>query len=640
MPQAVEGQDRHQPAFQGSQPGLFQLFCALCAHRRSDGTAAHTTARGFCGGMGTTAKLEMRDAFCCAAMVWWLGGSEPRGVAAVPVKLAHTSGERWIMAKKPARENIERGVSRDIEKDAIDIFKAQLPRHWEPQELKPDYNLDYHVVITEKESRTVTGRMFYVQLKGTANPQYITKKEVIAYPLELRRLTHFCDEVIAMPALLVVVDVKAKKAYWLYTQEFLRSNRDWRRRTKYALHIPIANDLADFQRLESEVERAIKEMRILSATALDRVRHEAARLEAIDPRFRVLPTITKDSEQYLIVPALTDVPIRFQCKSLEKGQALFGRGEQVSFEAGEYAFKDSPLFELLNDKNIVLQMQRRVETTIVIICLDAEGKEIGRSQEIPGVIEGGFEQWRFTSKKEGLPFTVELNPIAIDKPTGLRINITPAVWLGQQLLLASYFDTSLAFFNTFLKSFRFAVEMYYQDNWCFRFEAGTEGLEKLKPIVEMIGILDKARKIAKHFGLNPLCEDKTLDGAQRIGEISQLYELVFNKQYAYSKKESPWIITLHKDGIEKIYGKPIGLRLFLGISMPFLGEFINMGRLTLIGENVRVDIPENEFKSMSGIVDAPIVPTEEGRIVLRQMTDEEKAEDTAATVAAELNPTV
>jgi Domain of unknown function (DUF4365) len=212
------------------------------------------------------------------------------------------------MADEQPRDFLERSEAHQIDEEAKGLFLTTIPSRWIRNELHSDYGKDYHVEITqaiiyhakgeERRTNKVTGNIFYAQVKGTDRANYLKESPVIAFPLPLRHLTYFMDEV-PQPVFLVVADVQTRRCYWLFVQRYLASKPGWRSQSSFTLHIPLANDLTDISTFETEVGLAINYMRFLRGpTVREAVDAKTQRWERMDPRIRVDPRITKNREEY------------------------------------------------------------------------------------------------------------------------------------------------------------------------------------------------------------------------------------------------------------------------------------------------------------------------------------------------------
>lgn len=138
--------------------------------------------------------------------------------------------------KRPKAHVIE-----DISKN---IFKSLLPQEWIIREIPSDYGVDIEVEIVEDES--VTGKRFWVQIKGTESVHI--RDGYVAFVVDTKLLDYSlrCD----FPLLLGVVDISGKEAYWLPLRDEIEktlepNNPHWREQGSVTVRIPLKNSLSE-----------------------------------------------------------------------------------------------------------------------------------------------------------------------------------------------------------------------------------------------------------------------------------------------------------------------------------------------------------------------------------------------------------
>lgn len=537
--------------------------------------------------------------------------------------------------KRKPRDHLERGVTHDIDEAAQRIFLPLLPIHWVPNDLKKDYGKDYHIEITEKDTRKVTGKVFYTQLKGADGADYRYGNTVLAYPMELRYLTYFYDEV-KLPVFLVVVDIRTKTAYWLFIQQYLNNKTNWRRRKTFTLHIPVNNNLAaDSSRFETEVEDAIRQMRIKSASLKERLDCDIAELQAKDRRFKVVGVQFVENTMKYKLASLQDVPIEFRVNGdtstlPERMKAMIEKGQQVRFAPGEFEIKGSPLFEEFGESFLTVQIASRLDATATLICIDRDGKEIMRFSEIPGVVEGGTKERFFRSRLQDSPFAVELGPLAYGHSGSIRFQVNPGIWDGQPLLSASYFDRTLAFFLELTRHFRAVIECRRQDNLLFKTTVSMDREVGIRPFIQLLEIMNKARRVASHLGIDPTCEISNLNDPETIHQIEVVHDILFTGQHHLMVSDCEITIGMSESFLAK-RSEPNAelehLELYTSqdFTLPFMGHEVLLGCLIYDITNVRISPAFREqAHTTDGSICVPYVCTERSQAVIRQLTSTEK----------------
>jgi Domain of unknown function (DUF4365) len=79
-----------------------------------------------------------------------------------------------------------------------------------------DYGIDLTISTYDQEGNVENGQI-HVQLKATDHPKLVARGQMIACRIERADLRSWLPE--PMPVILVVYDVTADMAYWLYVQE-------------------------------------------------------------------------------------------------------------------------------------------------------------------------------------------------------------------------------------------------------------------------------------------------------------------------------------------------------------------------------------------------------------------------------------
>src|SRR5262245_31564337 len=133
-----------------------------------------------------------------------MGGG--RVVARKKPKGGHRKKTRPQKKTSTQREYLVRGETHDIDAKGQGICANWLPRRWVANPLKRDYAKDYHIEITEQDTRKVTGDVIYIQLKSEEVGDYRFDNSVIACKVEKKHLGYWCDEA-RLPVFLLVVDV-------------------------------------------------------------------------------------------------------------------------------------------------------------------------------------------------------------------------------------------------------------------------------------------------------------------------------------------------------------------------------------------------------------------------------------------------
>src|SRR5437879_3674012 len=142
------------------------------------------------------------------------------------------------MAKRLKSVNTE-------EKAVLFVERLFNDENWQVNRLHRDFGMDLHVKLFEKApSFRDTPWEFYVQVKGTEKLEQTSAAAKFVIDVDHLRLW----SEVALPVLLIVVDVTTEAGYWLpvqrYTADLDEANADWRLKTdSLTISIPRTNEV-------------------------------------------------------------------------------------------------------------------------------------------------------------------------------------------------------------------------------------------------------------------------------------------------------------------------------------------------------------------------------------------------------------
>lgn len=126
---------------------------------------------------------------------------------------------------------------------------------WKYRVQDKDNDIDGEIEVFSKEGET-TAKIVKVQLKSTSSLK--KGEELITFDCPVKFL-NFCD-VCDIPVIIVLYDVEEKKAYWLWTQQYIfkvldKNNENWRNNTSsVTIKIPITNEVLEDSKFYDEIE--------------------------------------------------------------------------------------------------------------------------------------------------------------------------------------------------------------------------------------------------------------------------------------------------------------------------------------------------------------------------------------------------
>jgi Domain of unknown function (DUF4365) len=168
-----------------------------------------------------------------------------------------------------------RSLNQIKEDTSYHVFREKLPESWVIHEYGPDYGIDYVVelfdyVDHERTMAETLGENFFVQLKASSSLDYVTKRiyprgnvekgklreersecfdiEVIKFQLEMSELLTVQSMGIAIPVLLIIVDVTTKRAFFVCLNDYIDKvlvpeDKDYSKKESKTLYIPLKNEI-------------------------------------------------------------------------------------------------------------------------------------------------------------------------------------------------------------------------------------------------------------------------------------------------------------------------------------------------------------------------------------------------------------
>jgi tetratricopeptide (TPR) repeat protein len=148
---------------------------------------------------------------------------------------------------------------------AVDVFKIRLPIDWIKNESKKDYGWDIWLTITRNNKAREN---FFVQLKGSDNPNYIENNIIISQVLNVPTVNWLLE--LPMPIMLCICDTGKidEPVYYVWLQEDLKriekENPNWRKQDSVSFHIPISQIVSNDNKNEIQeyVEKYYNDLKI------------------------------------------------------------------------------------------------------------------------------------------------------------------------------------------------------------------------------------------------------------------------------------------------------------------------------------------------------------------------------------------
>lgn len=155
------------------------------------------------------------------------------------------------------------------------ILREKLPESWVIHEYGPDYGIDFVVelfdyVDDEKTIAETLGENFFVQLKGSSSIEYVIKRvyprgnvekgrlsedrsecfdiAVAKFQLEMSELLTVQSMGVAIPVLLILVDVVTRRAFFICLNDYIDKvlapeDSDYSSKDSKTLYVPLKNEI-------------------------------------------------------------------------------------------------------------------------------------------------------------------------------------------------------------------------------------------------------------------------------------------------------------------------------------------------------------------------------------------------------------
>lgn len=401
--------------------------------------------------------------------------------------------------------------TRRIDSRAQKVFKNLLPDEWLPRERSPDIHVDYAVEIADQDP---TGEIFLVQLKGTEKPRY--KGNTVKLSLKTKHLAYYLKK-LKQPVFVVLVDTKAERAFWIFTQEWLREHHDidLDSENRLDIEIPLDNDLSNTSRLIAAVQAAETFMRELWPSSVHAsVRYTKELYERIDGRFTADVAFANGKTTCsFLAKEPVDISLGFDLSAETKGKMIdvVDRGRPARFTADEIiAMAGSPLFEHFQKtgklSEIVIRPDTRVDAQLSLSVHEISGKEITAFHGIHGVICRGRAEAHYEGAIPKTPLSIRIIfPLLAPHYHQCSVNIRfeSSGWDALPILNLPYFDKLHQLYRALNEGRQLKLSFEIAGEHVFSISSSHDtGKGILGLAVEHLTLVNKVRNIFRKFNKN------------------------------------------------------------------------------------------------------------------------------------------
>ena len=507
------------------------------------------------------------------------------------------------------------GESFKTQHEAINFLKSLLPSEWLWREERPDFFVDFHVEVGEQGEPT--GFEFRAQVKGTKRG----KKFALRKQMKCKQLLYYRDKS-RLPVFLVLVDLVAKRAHWLFAQKYLRecaNNRAIDKQKTFTVKFDPSDSLNDLERFREALRSADRYMRDLYPSSQKAAASaKEAELEKLDPNIRVKASFEDGFEvfRFNTTKQLNYTFRGLNPEGLKSFLSMLDHGDD--FEAfAEVTPPDSPLFKkLMNGDNGHIHFKPERPDGFVQIILPASQETI----QIDGKWRVGRKSIRFEGQLEKSPLRVQLRvedwlegsnaKISFDTPISL------VEWERQPVLQLAWFDQICSLISALANGDELTVKWFLNGTKVGDGRAFADNKNPMNASIgrinDAINLLNMIRQVATYYGANAVlpkwkditCEventvealDALANGQLREEPISGIcYKILASPHLDFpSKNTSPLLGTMKMNGCETFN--------FLGQEITVSNVEKSLANIRLLSASVTPTAKEFIFEGQEGAV--------------------------------------
>jgi len=524
------------------------------------------------------------------------------------------------------QRTMKRPEQHQIDEMAQRRFRDKLPTSWVMNEHFIDYGKDYHLETADQSSQ-LTGVTCYVQLKGQRSVKHDKDGKHIKFSLESKYARYYVEKVQDLPVFLVVVDTSTGEAWWLFLQEYLVGQTNWKRQKTSTIYLPKKNGFEEVSGFEKAIKRAQGWLRARHPASIpDAVSAYKSKLEALDPRFRASVRYHDGATHTWIEPRNEPVTVTLKMKGepdslTQKMEDLIQRGKKVCLEEGEYELEGSSLFTEHGPGPIEIQWASSFQGTATIALLDDAMNEVAYLSEISGVLAGGVSELTFKTIQSSLPVIIE-SPALHSAGGKLQFSFPISVWDESPILHLPFFDKVYEFFRAMDHAKYLRASFHLDGNLLAEGKPSDFEMSQAKVLSQLVSSLKKARELFRKVGMNPTWHLNRFD-EDFVDTVELAYALVFGDGIRRPLPNHSIKMTIPRktlnEGVLALAHGPVLLRLSSELIAVILDQEIPLG---IVSDDFSdVIIRRSDIGASGGDVEVEVVTTESSirsRYVLKE----------------------
>jgi hypothetical protein len=422
---------------------------------------------------------------------------------------------------------MKRPRAHEINDVARGWFNVRLPREWARNEQFSDHGIDFSVELAKTQD--LSGITFLVQLKGKEEAT-LKRDGTFAVPIERKNAKYYVEKV-RQPVFLVLVDLEAETAYWLFIQEYLENlgkTKNWQSKSSVVICVPKANVLANTAQLEAAVMAAHRYM----APKIVRFREKS--LQALDSRFEVQVRQSSTLEEVFVRPL---VPVKFKLfvsndqTIRRKVERFVEEGLPAEFLPGEVRLEGSLLLEELFKKGVIIQPGHSVEGAIILSALSANGDRLSEPLIVPARVTAGTKVASFDAGWSGAPLRIATSTTFYAERSDVGIHFDIKKWHDCDIRLLPHFERIYQFLKHADSVCGLEMQLEVNGNQLVRGVSADGDFSYFKQLSKYLELLRKARFLASRYSLD-YETFRRLTPAE-CDDIEELYDLLTIGEHRY-----------------------------------------------------------------------------------------------------------
>jgi len=497
----------------------------------------------------------------------------------------------------------------ETDQEAQLLLKQKLPKNWLIREQKPDIHIDYFIEIVENE--LPSGVMFCVQLKGSR--QLNIKRDIVKLQFKSKQLSYYLEK-IKNPVYLIVADVNNNECYWLFLQEYIKSNIKplvLKNQKNVTLKIPKVNTLNNIKKFQEQIyldEKYIRELFPSSIPAAIYAQKE--HWKKLDPRIDVDIHHSGTNTSFKFNPK-EKINFSFHVKKKkpdkfeEKIEEALNKGTAVEFDTKDVEVRGSDLLsELMNDKNvegkISIKPSRWVNGSVLLETIDKNNNSSSILYNVNGKIFIGKTDFKFEGELENAPFKLTLlAPFRANKNkmiANVEMVFDYKKWINKSIIFLPYRERLYNLFNDLNNGLELIVHIDFEGNTLYSTKKAFPPEPMIQSVHSFFQLIHQVVKIIEYTKTYLILPEEKHVTEDDWDTVETMYNIITKGQHrknAEMVKFKTWIIP----GLEMIKKIKSGKSLDGAIRLHTHSKFRLFGQEVEFG-NMQYEITNSKLITM------------------------------------------